>query len=111
MAKKMITPDGGFFFEEGEVTIDYEKNLVKILGGVPGPQGPAGPQGVQGPIGPKGEKGAKGDAGPAGPQGPAGPTKQGKAVPDVSGSDVVAAIQTINDLLTSLRNAGLIANS
>lgn len=67
-------------------------------------QGPAGPQGSQGPQGEKGEQG------PEGPQGPAGPSKQGVAVPDVSGSDATAAITTINALLASLREAGLIAN-
>ena len=68
-------------------------------------QGPAGPQGPQGP---KGEQGAKGDIGP---QGPAGPSKQGVAVPDVSGSEASDAITTLNALLASLRAAGLIANS
>lgn len=62
-------------------------------------QGPAGPQGP------------KGDPGIQGPQGPAGPSKQGVAVPDVSGSEAADAITTINALLASLRAAGLIANS
>lgn len=48
--------------------------------------------------------------GGAGPQGPAGPSKQGVAVPDVSGSEAADAITTINALLASLRAAGLIAN-
>ena len=51
-----------------------------------------------------------GSAGPQGPQGPAGPSKQGVAVPDVSGSEAADAITTINALLASLRTAGLIAN-
>lgn len=91
--------------------------------GPAGPQGPkgekgdAGPQGEQGPQGPKGDTGeqgpagAKGDPGEQGPQGPAGPSKQGVAVPDVSGSEAADAITTINALLASLRAAGLIANS
>ena len=48
--------------------------------------------------------------GSAGSQGPAGPSKQGVAVPDVSGSEAADAITTINALLASLRAAGLIAN-
>lgn len=42
--------------------------------------------------------------------GGAGPSKQGVAVPDVSGSEAADAITTINALLASLRDAGLIAN-
>lgn len=77
-------------------------------------QGPAGPQGPQGPKGDKGEQGpagAKGDPGEQGPQGPAGPSKQGVAVPNVSGSEAADAITTLNALLASLRAAGLIADS
>lgn len=40
----------------------------------------------------------------------AGPSKQGVAVPDVSGSEAADAIATINALLASLRTAGLIAS-
>ena len=88
--------------------------------GPAGPQGPkgdkgdAGPQGLQGDPGPQGQEGPqgpKGDPGEQGPQGPAGPSKQGVAVPDVSGSEVADAITTINALLASLRAAGLIADS
>lgn len=88
--------------------------------GPAGPQGPkgdkgdAGPQGLQGDPGPQGQEGPqgpKGDPGEQGPQGPAGPSKQGVAVPDVSGSEAADAITTINALLASLRDAGLIANS
>lgn len=91
--------------------------------GPAGPQGPkgdkgdAGPQGQEGPQGPKGDTGeqgpagAKGDPGEQGPQGPAGPSKQGVAVPNVSGSEAADAITTINALLASLRTAGLIADS
>lgn len=88
--------------------------------GPAGPQGPkgdkgdAGPQGLQGDPGPQGQegpRGPKGDPGEQGPQGPAGPSKQGVAVPDVSGSEAADAIATLNALLASLRDAGLIANS
>lgn len=43
--------------------------------------------------------------------GSTGPSKQGVAVPDVSGSEAANAIETLNALLKSLRDAGLIANS
>ena len=85
--------------------------------GPQGPQGEPGPQGPEGPQGPKGETGEQGPAGPAGPQGeqgpqgPAGPSKQGVAVPDVAGSEAADAITTINALLASLRDAGLIASA
>ena len=74
-------------------------------------QGPAGPQGPKGDKGEQGPAGAKGDPGEQGPQGPAGPSKQGVAVPDVSGSEAADAITTINALLASLRDAGLIASN
>ena len=85
-----------------------------------GPAGPQGPKGDKGEQGPAGANGAKGDPGPQGPQGeqgeqgpqgPAGPSKQGVAVPDVSGSEAADAITTINALLASLRAAGLIASA
>lgn len=79
--------------------------------GEQGPQGPEGPQGPKGDTGEQGPAGAKGDPGEQGPQGPAGPSKQGVAVPDVSGSEAADAITTINALLASLRTAGLIASS
>ena len=74
-------------------------------------QGPQGPQGPKGDTGEQGPAGAKGDPGEQGPQGPAGPSKQGVAVPDVSGSEAADAIATLNALLASLRTAGLIANN
>ena len=76
-----------------------------------GPAGPQGPKGEKGDAGEQGPAGAKGDPGEQGPQGPAGPSKQGVAVPDVSGSEAADAITTINALLASLRTAGLIADS
>ena len=108
------TPDGGFYLDDSQFVVDYDAKTVEAIGGGTGPQGPAGPVGPQGPQGdpgPQGPAGAKGDPGEQGPQGPAGPSKQGVAVPDVSGSDATAAITTINALLASLRDAGLIANS
>ena len=76
-----------------------------------GPAGPQGPKGDKGDAGPQGPQGDPGPQGTEGPQGPAGPSKQGVAVPDVSGSEAADAITTINALLASLRAAGLIADS
>ena len=93
------TPDGGFYLNDEQFDVDYNAKTVEVIGGGSvGPQGPAGPAGPQGPQG------------EPGPQGPAGPSKQGVAVPDVSGSEAADAITTINALLASLRAAGLIAN-
>ena len=105
MAETKI-PCGGWSIDDSTLKFNKDK-VLSVIGGGTGPQGPAGPVGPQGPQGPAG---AKGDPGEQGPQGPAGPSKQGVAVPDVSGSDATAAITTINALLASLRDAGLIAN-
>ena len=91
---------------ETEAVLDFV-----LQRGPAGPQGPQGDPGPQGTEGPQGPAGAKGDPGEQGPQGPAGPSKQGTAVPDVSGSEAADAITTINALLASLRAAGLIADS
>ena len=91
---------------ETEAVIDFV-----LQQGPAGPQGPQGPKGDKGDAGEQGPAGAKGDPGEQGPQGPAGPSKQGVAVPNVSGSEAADAITTINALLASLRAAGLIADS
>ena len=120
MANKKISC-GGFLIDED--SFGFENGILSVKGGAVGPQGPQGPQGEPGPQGPEGPQGpkgdtgeqgpagAKGDPGEQGPQGPAGPSTQGVAVPDVSGSEAADAIATLNALLTSLRDAGLIANS
>ena len=103
------TPDGGFYLSDEQFDIDYNAKTVEVIGGGSvGPQGPAGPQGPKGDPGPQGPEGPQGIQGP---QGPAGPSKQGVAVPDVSGSEAADAITTINALLASLRTAGLIASA
>ena len=109
------TPGGEFYLDNTQFQVDYDENSVTFIGeggatGPAGPQGPQGEPGPQGPVGPEGPQGPKGDTGEQGPQGPAGPSKQGVAVPDVSGSEAADAITTINALLASLRTAGLIAN-
>lgn len=134
-------PCGGWYIDDSTLKLNENKVLSVIGGGSVGPQGPAGKaatiqigsvtSGVapavtnsgtetdavldfvlqQGPQGPQGPKGDTGEQGPQGPQGPAGPSKQGVAVPDVSGSEAADAIATLNALLASLRTAGLIANN
>lgn len=102
-----------FVLQQGPVGPQGPKGDKGETGDI-GPQGPEGPQGPKGDAGEQGPAGAKGDPGeqgPQGPQGPAGPSKQGVAVPDVSGSEAADAITTINALLASLRAAGLIADS
>lgn len=137
MAETKI-PCGGWSIDDSTLKFNENKVLSVVGGGSAGPQGPAGQAATiqigsvtsgdapavtnsgtetdavldfvlqQGPAGPQGPQG---DPGPQGPQGPAGPSKQGTAVPDVSGSEAADAITTINALLASLRAAGLIADS
>lgn len=134
-------PCGGWYIDDSTLKFNENKILSVAGGGSTGPQGPAGQAATiqigsvtsgaapavtnsgtetnavldfvlqQGPAGPQGPAGAKGDPGDQGPQGPAGPSKQGVAVPNVSGSEAANAIETLNALLQSLRDAGLIANS
>ena len=140
MAQKII-PCGGWYIDDSTLKLNENKVLSAVGGGGTGPQGPAGQAATiqvgsvtsgaapavtnsgteteavldfvlqQGPAGPQGPQGPKGDPGEQGPQGPAGPSKQGVAVPDVSGSEAADAITTINALLASLRGAGLIASN
>ena len=140
MAQKII-PCGGWYIDDSTLKFNENKVLSAVGGGGTGPQGPAGQAATiqvgsvtsgaapavtnsgteteavldfvlqQGPAGPQGPQGPKGDPGEQGPQGPAGPSKQGVAVPDVSGSEAADAITTINALLASLRGAGLIASN
>ena len=140
MAETKI-PCGGWSIDNSTLKFNENKVLSVVGGGSAGPQGPAGQAATiqigsvssgaapavtnsgtetdavldfvlqQGPAGPQGPKGDKGETGDIGPQGPAGPSKQGVAVPDVSGSEAADAITTINALLASLRGAGLIASA
>ena len=125
MAETKI-PCGGWYIDDSTLKFNKDKVLSVVGGGGAGPQGPAG-QAATIQIGSvsSGDAPAVTNSGnetaavldfvlqqvPAGPQGPAGPSKQGVAVPDVSGSEAADAITTINALLASLRAAGLIANS
>lgn len=126
------TPDGGFYLSDEQFDVDYNAKTVEVIGGGSvGPQGPAGKaatiqigsvtSGAAPAVTNSGtetdavldfvlQQGPQGPQGPQGIQGPAGPSKQGVAVPDVSGSEAADAIATLNALLASLRTAGLIAN-
>ena len=128
MAQKII-PCGGWYIDDSTLKLNENKVLSVVGGGSVGPQGPAG-QAATIQVGSVTSGAApavtnsgteteavldfvlqQGPAGPQGPQGPAGPSKQGVAVPDVSGTEAADAITTINALLASLRDAGLIASN
>lgn len=119
MAQKII-PCGGWYIDDSTLKFNENKVLSVVGGGSVGPQGPAG-QAATIQIGSvtSGAAPAVTNSGTETEavldfvlqQGPAGPSKQGVAVPDVSGSEAADAITTINALLASLRAAGLIADS
>jgi len=65
--------------------------------------------GLRGPAGPTGPVGPAGPPGATGPEGPAGVVTPGVAVdllPETS--DLATVISTVNSLITSLTNAGLL---
>ena len=88
--------------------------------GPQGPQGPAGPKGDAGEQGRQGPAGPRGNTGERGPQGPAGAsyTLPAATTAALGGVKMAAAVADaaaaptqgeFNALLTSLRNAGIIA--
>ena len=86
-------------------------------GGVTGPTGPTGPTGATGatgPTGPTGPTGATGATGPTGATGATGPT--GTVTPAEAVADLAAdaslptVITSFNELLGSLREAGLLGS-
>ena len=82
--------------------------------GSTGPTGPIGPTGLQGEIGPTGPTGPQGEIGPTGPQGEAATLPVGAAVTpiaDPANTDLTTVATTLNALLTSLRDANLIAST
>lgn len=92
-------------------------------GGVTGPTGPTGPIGATGATGPTGATGATGATGPTGPTGatgvtgPTGPTgPTGTVTPAEAVADLAAdaslptVITSFNELLGSLREAGLLGS-
>ena len=98
-------------------------------GGVTGPTGPTGPIGATGPTGPTGPTGATGATGATGPTGPTGATgatgptgatgatgPTGTVTPAEAVADLAAdaslptVITSFNELLGSLREAGLLGS-
>ena len=78
--------------------------------GMMGPTGPAGADGAIGPIGPTGPAGAAGAVGPTGPTGPEGTVTPASPIADLAADDTLATvIDRFNQLLASLRAAGLLA--
>ena len=78
---------------------------------VPGPTGPTGPQGIPGPDGATGPTGPAGAAGATGPTGPTGPVTPGTAVENIATPASASAedvANKLNELLDSLRTAGII---
>ena len=76
-------------------------------GGITGPTGPIGPTGPTGATGPTGPTGA---TGPTGPTGAAGTITPAGAVANLADEDTLAVVITrFNELLGSLREAGLLA--
>lgn len=97
-------------------------SIPRYIAGPIGPQGPVGPQGPQGETGPAGPQGPQGiqgeqgiqgiqgEVGPQGPQGEPGTVTPGTAVADlvVTGVTAEEVAVTVNELLASLRAAGLL---
>ena len=83
-------------------------------GGVTGPTGPTGATGATGATGPTGPTGATGATGPTGATGATGPT--GTVTPAEAVADLAAdaslptVITSFNELLGSLREAGLLGS-
>ena len=82
--------------------------------GATGPTGPTGAAGATGPTGPTGATGATGPTGPTGATGATGPT--GTVTPAEAVADLAAdaslptVITSFNELLGSLREAGLLGS-
>ena len=95
-------------------------------GGVTGPTGPTGATGATGPTGPTGATGATGATGPTGPTGatgatgptgatgatgPTGTVTPAEAVADLAAdASLPTVITSFNELLGSLREAGLLGS-
>ena len=80
-------------------------------GGVTGPTGPTGATGATGPTGPTGATGATGPTGPTGATGPTGTVTPAEAVADLAAdASLPTVITSFNELLGSLREAGLLGS-
>ena len=80
-------------------------------GGVTGPTGPTGATGATGATGPTGPTGATGATGATGPTGPTGTVTPAEAVADLAAdASLPTVITSFNELLGSLREAGLLGS-
>ena len=80
-------------------------------GGVTGPTGPTGATGATGPTGPTGATGATGPTGATGATGPTGTVTPAEAVADLAAdASLPTVITSFNELLGSLREAGLLGS-
>lgn len=106
-----ITGDPGTPASVTDEVIGTTHNLTfTIPQGVTGPTGPAGEQGEVGATGPIGPTGETGPIGPTGPAGEDAVITPGTAVADLLPTDDLTTVITrFNDLLASLRAAGLLA--
>ena len=80
-------------------------------GGVTGPTGPTGPTGATGATGATGPTGPTGATGATGPTGPTGTVTPAEAVADLAAdASLPTVITSFNELLGSLREAGLLGS-
>ena len=79
--------------------------------GATGPTGPTGATGATGPTGPTGATGATGPTGATGATGPTGTVTPAEAVADLAAdASLPTVITSFNELLGSLREAGLLGS-
>lgn len=115
----LITADALNKLEQGVQNEQVGPQGPKGDTGEQGPQGEQGPKGDTGEQGPQGEQGPKGDTGPQGPAGPTyelpaattkalGGVKQAAAVSDAAAAPTQ---EEFNNLLKSLRDAGIMASA
>ena len=79
--------------------------------GATGPTGPTGPIGATGPTGATGATGATGPTGATGATGPTGTITPAEAVADLAAdASLPTVITSFNELLGSLREAGLLGS-
>lgn len=104
MNTEMYARNGGKALPEGNLNVVKVINFVDEEGHpVTMGQGPAGPKGDVGPAGPAGPAGPVGPVGPAGPAGPAASITKAAHVNPTTG--------TVNEVVTALINAGLMADN
>ena len=107
-----IPPSGGITGPTGPIGPTGPTGATGPTGptGATGPTGPTGATGPTGPTGATGPTGPTGATGPTGPTGAAGTITPAGAVANLTDEDTLAVVITrFNELLGSLREAGLLA--